>query len=315
MRYFAIIAVSLAILGCSPTPRDLTSLYESRKAELIRTVKEEGIPQGILLLHRTVEHDQELSGLCHGLAHEVGRAAYEKEGLSALQNDDDICGSGYTHGIIETHFVRVADIETALHSTCAENAGKCFHGLGHGLMFASNNNLPASVERCKTLAKNSARIQCGEGVFMEHFNADGMVHASVLLDPGDPFLACRSVDEPYRGVCAFYAPRYYVRLHPRQYQAAIDWCASLPLASAKACVKGVGSAAMKENILDPSVVLTVCDGALGDFHPYCIEGLVSYYIVHFASVTKGRELCSKLPEADQARCEAITRQSEPFFQD
>lgn len=193
--------------------------------------------------------------------------------------------------------------------------GKCFHGLGHGPMFFSENDLESSLRYCKTLSEGFQRIQCAEGVFMENFETGESVHPSASLHADNPFFPCRAQQDPYKGVCAFYAPRSYIAKHPGDYAGALQWCERVPTVSRSACIKGVGSVAMKEHIDEPLLSERVCDGADASERRYCIEGFVSYRTVRFASVSKGRELCAMLQPGNRASCENIAQESMPFFQD
>ena len=259
--------------------------YERAVAETTRLVERENPRAALDRLHEIIERDPDLESLCHGLVHEVGHAAYEKEGFEgALLYEDDLCGSGYIHGIVETHLDTVRDIVAVLPTICDPDAAKCFHGVGHGLMYKLDNDLPRSVELCGTFGKNFQRIQCAEGVFMETYDSETRFHASEYLKEDDPFFACRGLDPVNEGVCAFYATRYYLKLHPRAYDQAMEWCLTeVPDGPRDACVKGVGDTAMKQNITDPLGVEILCGKVPEDKRRYCIEGMVSYAIVHAAA--------------------------------
>ena len=46
---------------------------------------------------------------------------------------------------------------------------QCVHGLGHGLMIYSRNDLPYSLRICDGLATAWDRNSCTGGVFMQNF--------------------------------------------------------------------------------------------------------------------------------------------------
>ncbi len=281
-----------------------------------KMVKEEGARPALDLLRRIAEGSTDLAGQCHGLAHTIGHDALGRYGFDeALTYEDDICGSGYLHGVIESHFAETdeEDVPRLFKETCAPTSGKCFHGLGHGLMDVYDNDIDRSLALCHSLTERFQRVQCAEGVFMEHFASDGTTHPSPLLDADDPYKACRGREAVDRAVCAFYAPRYLLRLNPGAYAEAVDWCDSIDTESRPACLKGVGSAAMKVHVAEPTVAIAACAALTGEDHTLCTEGMVSYTIVHFASVAKGRDLCPLLPRADRATCERIAGASEPFY--
>lgn len=291
----------------------LMQRYGEIRDDMREIVQSDGAKAALARFAEMID-DPLVSPVCHGLAHEIGQAAYMKDGFEkALDFEDDICGSGYLHGVIETHFLSVGDPATAVKTLCKPNQGKCFHGLGHGLMYSLENDVPQSLDLCKTLGERSERIECAEGVFMENFNTDLNAHPSEYLRDDDPFFPCRAPEEPYKGVCAFYAPRFYMKAHPGAYTDALEWCMTVGDGPDDGCAKGVGSVAMKQNIARPRFVEAVCESGTGDQQVYCIEGMVSYYIVHYASVEKGRELCAILKEEHRERCGKIATESERFY--
>lgn len=307
--------MTVFIASCSPNPPIQTDpvmqRYSEVSADIARIVEEDGAIAGLDYLKVEVERDPSLADVCHGLSHEVGQAALKRYGFEdALQFEKDVCGSGYIHGVVETYLAEVPDLDAALLTLCAPDAAKCFHGVGHGLMDRSKNDIPGSLQQCDRFAERFQQIQCAEGVFMENFEADPASHPSAYLKLDDPFFACRGRTKVYEGVCALYAPRAFLRGHPRDYAAALAWCeTSVPEGPRDGCIKGVGEAAMKQNIQKPLFAESVCDGAVPERQRFCIEGLTSYYIVHHASHTKGLELCAILKPENQASCQKIALES------
>jgi hypothetical protein len=296
----------------SPQTDSVMVRYERAKDKLTRMTSERGEVLALQEFRHMIDVDPELSNLCHPLAHEVGHAAYAHDGLKALDANDDICGSGYMHGIIESHFLNVDDIRTELKQTCEPDAGKCFHGLGHGLMYASSGDVPGSLRLCDTLELSSQRHQCFEGVFMELFETDLRSHPTTYLSLKNPFYPCNTYKGSLRSVCAFYAPRWYLRLNAGEYAQSLEWC-FLQKAGAVECVRGVGSVAMKDHMAVPLLAHDICMSARSSVRQSCVAGMVSYYIVHFASAAKGKELCTLLPDTDVRTCEQVVRDSERYY--
>lgn len=309
----------LILTGCSSVPSGFVdpvmARYDEVSEELEVLVKEEDPSAAFLLFRSVLEEEPDLASLCHGLSHEIGHAAYEKYGFDdAFRFEDDFCGSGYIHGIVETHLDRIHDIETALPTICPTDSRKCFHGVGHGIMYKTNNDLPYAVSLCNKFNQSFQRIQCAEGVFMEHFETDTRFHKSALLDPEDPFVACRGQNPVDEGVCALYAPRYFLSLHKGAYQDLISWCMNdVPTGPRDACIKGVGSAAMKFFIASPLLAEDVCMHVQEEKRHYCIEGMTSYYVVHYASAQKGEELCPDLLRENQSSCVKIVVESREAY--
>lgn len=308
----------LLLCGCgfaSSNKDALAYRYDRYVSMLVSEVTLHGPVAGANLLRTFVEMDPPIADLCHGLSHELGEAAYATVGLiRALELEDDVCGSGYVHGVIEAHLTQVPDLEAALFSLCAPDAAKCFHGLGHGLMDRSGNDLPESLRQCGRFLLPHQRNQCAEGVFMENFDANGAEHASEYLLPDDIYFPCRGQSSAFEGVCALYAPRYFLRLHAGDYEGVAQWCrTAVPEGPRDACMKGLGEAVMKQHILEPLFAERICNETARGYEDFCIEGLVSYYVVHHASIVKGRALCTLLSGSSQKICVREVSESERFY--
>jgi len=254
---------------------------------------------------------------CHGVVHEIGHAAYERYGLqAALKYEDDICGSGYIHGVIEEAIGSAPDPLQLLPTLCQPKDGRCFHGVGHGIMFYEDNDVAKSLALCDTFAGSTDQVQCAEGVFMENFSIDTVAHAAPYLHPDDPLSACVGWKAPYQAACYFYAPRYYQTLHPDQYQQAFTWCLAVPAGFVGDCMRGVGSTAMKYNMHQPLVVQAICQQAPAEYLIDCITGMTGYYIVNYASSQKAKtDLCPILDPSLQSVCLAKVNESAQFYQD
>lgn len=318
MRFCIAILVFCLLAGCNASPAETLSedeqLYLRTEEALVDAVEREGAEAGITLLKRHMDENAHLASLCHPLAHAVGRSAYVRYGFSgAVSFRDDVCGTGYLHGIVESHFIGLPDPEVAAKILCEPNAADCFHGVGHGLMLALFNDVPASVAICRTLEQRFQRIQCAEGVYMELFQIEDASHEAVSFGTGDSLTPCEQVEDPYRATCAFYAPRHFLKIHEGDKQGAVALCQRIGRPTQDACIKGLGSAAMKNAIDDPLSVQRLCLSLEEPDRGYCVEGMTSYWIVHFASATKGKQLCGMLEESQFQRCMRIVRESEKFY--
>lgn len=264
-------------------------------------------------LARAMEQDPQVSRYCHDKAHDIGHAAYDALGLKALEEHNDICGSGYFHGVIERHFATGEDVLASFQDICAPLDGRCFHGLGHGLMFATDNDLPHSIALCSELTDPSAQIQCAEGVFMENFNTNEHFHTTEYRDARDPYFPCGQQEQPYKSVCTFYAVRYFLAVYPHDNAGVTAWCATLDADVQHTCYKGVGSALTKYFIDDSTVATSACDRLTPTERLHCYRGIVSYTIVHYASPDKGQEWCATLEGALQKDCMELVEESRVYY--
>ena len=72
---------------------------------------------------------------------------------------------------------------------------------------------------------------------------------------------------------------------------------------------------MKWNIAHPSFVEETCKKTREDLIPRCIEGMVSYHIVNFASPARTMEFCTTLDPSFKEICEKVVHVNERFFLD
>jgi len=290
--------------------------YERIRDGLVTIVKIQN-PKLALNKLRGLISDNAVANSCHGLAHEIGHASYKKY-LSldkALEFNDEICGSGYIHGAVEERMDNVSNIYSELTKVCApQNQGICFHGVGHGFMYYTNNNLPKSLQLCDLLSQDYGRINCYDGVFMENFEGDHFLHPSTYLRKSDPLYPCRDQKDAYKDSCYFYAPRFYLQINNGDYVNALSWCANAESGYKLTCIKGVGSGSMKQNLNDPKYVEKICLNAKSNTElNYCIDGMVSYYITNFYSLNAGKNMCGLLSKSNQQSCFASVKKRQNLF--
>ncbi len=261
---------------------------------------------------------------CHAVAHELGHAGYNKykDFATALKYQDTTCSDGYLHGVIEERLAKsidfLADIKTICKGYANLNsfaAGRCYHGLGHGLMFYTGNDLPKSTEICRTTFQEPALNRCYEGVFMENFLSDHVLHPSSYVDPANPSYPCDKQLPRARLICYFYAPTYYLSLNNDDYRKTIQWCQTFAAGLDASCVRGTSSLAMKFNITDPKAVESMCSTAKSSLTFPCIQGMVSYYLTYYDSVSKGKEMCVMLDPSNKQSCLSALPKSYHAFVD
>lgn len=269
------------------------------------------------VLAENLEKNPDLENSCHGVTHEIGNAAFEKYGFKeALTGfEDDICGSGYMHGVTEAYIGSVENPLEAMMTACSENYGACFHGIGHGLLLYYKNDLPKAVAGCDLFQEQEQKVDCSEGIFMQNFNTDTKIHDNAYLKPEDTLYPCRDQEPLYKSACYFYSPRYFLRLNEREYEEAIEVCLLAEPEYVGRCTRGVGSVTMKQNIDDVQFVEKVCQSAPEKYQIDCYAGLTSYYVIHVGSIEEAEKLCPMLDENFQKICRGTVSTSANFFQD
>jgi hypothetical protein len=298
-------------------PASPTDLFASEQTRLLALQKAKGTAAALRALARSVRRTPSLEGMCHPIAHEIGHAAVTDAGGGpqaaqvALRYRNDVCGGGYTHGVIESALGESTHPERDLLVVCAPaNDGSCFHGVGHGLMFATDMNVDRSLDLCDQAPSPLLAGRCGEGVFMQLFSADLSAHhgatgdeARAAHDPGLAARVCQRTRGPYDGNCWFYAPTVWLTAHPEDFSGAIIWCReSAQGAGAHMCAKGVGSRTVKYHPEDLSIGAGVCASA-GRLQDSCLQGMGSYWSVERG--TAPSTVCRHLGDSTvAARCRA-----------
>jgi plastocyanin len=280
------------------------------RGDMLALVRDEDPKVALVRLREGIEKDDALLRSCHPLVHDVGRAAYEKYGDfgEAMKYQDEVCNSGYLHGIIETRLSDSDDVLADMKTMCDPYprgsflGWQCQHGLGHGAMFYTANDLPRSLGMCDAFGNPFKRSSCANGVFMENFSADQKLHLSAYLKEEDPLYPCAEQADRHKGDCYLYAPTYFLSLNKGDYIGALEWCEGAEADFVSSCVHGVGTQTMKENMSDPKFVESTCmNGKPGQTKP-CIEGMVGVYVFHEASLEPARALCGRLEASNRQAC-------------
>jgi hypothetical protein len=295
--------------------------YSRIKIELLELMVKENPRSALAMLREMIKTDNALLRSCHAMVHDIGHEAYEIYGSfgEAVKYQDEICNSGYIHGVIESHFLASVDVFSAMKAVCSPYplekymSWECYHGVGHGLMYYTENDLPRSLDLCRGLESEFAINTCINGVFMENFNADQKLHVSVFLDENDPLFPCPEQDSIYKHDCYLYAPTYFLSLNKNNYTGALALCESAEKGYVDTCARGVGSQAMKENINNPKLVEDVCmKGKPSQVAP-CIAGMVGLFINHYGSLTPAVELCKTLRYPNRQVCSSSVQSTAYLF--
>jgi plastocyanin len=284
--------------------------YQEAKDKYTALVRDQDPKVALSQLRNDIETDDALSRSCHAIVHEIGHEAYKKyeDFGEAMKYQDEICNSGYLHGIIESRFSESDDVFTDMKTMCNQYpvgsflSWECYHGIGHGVMYYTANDLPRSLEMCDAFDSSFARSNCSNGVFMENFSADQKLHLSEYLKESDPFYPCAEQANRHKENCYVYAPTYFLSLNKNDYAGALEWCNGAEASFEAACARGVGAQTMKENINDPKLVESICTSGGSDQVEPCIEGMLSLYINHHGSLEPARDLCGQLEISNRQTC-------------
>jgi len=301
----------------SPQQREVTTdLYSTVSAELLEVQREQGSAAALEELEMRSRTNTALGGVCHAISHDLGHQALELAGGKpgkALTVRNDVCGGGFTHGVIEDALATSKNPGSDLLKICApEQDGSCFHGVGHGVMFATGLDVAKSLDLCDLAPREILSVRCGEGVFMQLFSADvaGGHMAGKGANPQTVATAratCDGVRMPYAGSCWFYAPTLWLAESPDDFAGAIQWCTDAPSDfGQQLCAKGVGSRTIKYHPDDPSIGARVCADS-GQLVNSCLAGMGSYWSVHHKGKRPASDVCARLGDTPlERRCLQVT---------
>ena len=291
---------AIAQVGQEPT------LFDSTRAEVMAEQAAHGNGAALALLQQQINEIPALEGVCHAIAHELGHAAVmnaDGNARAALAEGSEVCGGGYTHGVVEMALGDSKHPERDLLRICAPaNTGSCFHGVGHGAMFATGMDVDASMELCDLAPSRMLSARCGEGIFMQLFSSDlsaqhvaGETATDISHHPDQARALCRTIRANYAANCWFYAPTVYLAQSPDDYTGALAWCLEAGSELGRQiCVRGVGSRTVKYHPDDLSIGASVC-AAAGSMQDSCLQGMGSYWSVHHGGTVPPSDVCRHLP--------------------
>ncbi|HSR88783.1 MAG TPA: hypothetical protein VLK22_00075 [Candidatus Udaeobacter sp.] len=266
---------------------------------------------------RRLMADDNVASRCHLLAHTIGESAFikYKNFKEAIKFNDDICGSGYVHGLAINVLNASANPTDTIHSLCDGMDGFCYHGIGHGLMFYTKNNVPDSANYCLTLDTNEHQTRCSEGVFMQNFESSELqMYATPYFFPNDPLKICRT-ETHFKPACYLYAGAYLAKQNLKTNTDLFSACNFSESGYINQCVSGMGSYIMATNLNNPKKAESICEQIDNQaVKSACIDGLVSYHLVNYNSIEKTETFCASLEAANQPACNTSLLKRKQYYQ-
>jgi hypothetical protein len=300
-----LVALTDAVAVGAVSDRDLISAQSS---QLRAMQAEQGTTTALAELERRSRQDSRISAICHAVAHDLGHAALDRAGgrlAAALAVRSDVCGGGYVHGVVERMLATSPRPARELARVCGADDGSCWHGVGHGFMFATRMDPDRSLRLCASAPNPLMERRCGEGVFMQLFNAESL-SADFVPSAAEARATCLATAAPQTANCWFYAPNVLLASKPDAFSAAMRWCASLPSeVGRQVCARGVGSRTVKRHADNLSIGVRTCAKA-GALQRSCLGGMASYWSVHWQGDRKPESLCAELPSL-RRECQQAVR--------
>lgn len=287
--------------------------YEAEQNELNERLTQVGLRATFDYVRQQLKIDPAFARECHPLLHHLGRTAFKQLGgfQPALEGADEICNSGYIHGVIEGNFASAENVDQALATSCSQTSEKsfkqwqCFHGVGHGIMYSVQKDHAKSIEICERLVMPFAVNACVNGVYMERFIVASHMGRAETPSALTDIALCKSQKQAYKADCYTYAPTAYLERNINRYDAAVDWCNKAEPDFVATCVSGVGAQAMKDNIAAPLFAADLCRRVPSEYSNACVFGSVGIFINHHGASDKAVRLCSKEFESFKRTCDTV----------
>ena len=267
-------------------------------------VRAKGVKSAIDDLRSRYEVDPYVKADCNPLAHVIGREAVEIYSTisEAYIHGDSICWDGYYHGVMEAVAERIEfkGVVEQINDLCADIPDRdmhplfyfyCVHGIGHGLMAVTNDELFDSLAACDKLQGTWEQQSCSGGVFMENIISNDSGHKTKYLDPAEPQYPCSASPVKYKEQCYLQQSSYMFNLANRDFGKTFDLCSMAPGAYANTCYESVGRDASGEAKDDPARILALCEkGKNFEQISHCVSGVVDF-LESYESQSVVRNFC------------------------
>jgi cytochrome c553 len=251
---------------------------------------------------------------CHQIAHEIGHAAYVKyqNAAVALANGTMTCWSGYYHGVIERAFGGVprSKVTSIARRLCTGKAitktyfllYQCVHGLGHGLMIYSLNDLPYSLHVCDQLATAWDQTSCTGGVFMQNFLPGPMqLTPTKWLSKKDLLYPCDRVKARDKLYCYLMVTSRILPAVGYDFRKTASWCRRAESGWVATCFQSFGRDASGYSVQNPRKIVQLCHLA-GSMERECVYGGSRDLTSNDAGPTRAIRMCSLAPTATRSYC-------------
>lgn len=291
---------------------------------LKRLLAAEGSEVTFTVLEQMAALDSFVNAQSHRMAHELGWHALDVYGSveEALRTCSYKVFAGCFHGALQAYFLSVPELDPPrIVGICpSDNAFRqytCLHGLGHGLMLATNYAMNRSLQLCDALDGFFAQGSCHGGVFMENivayidYRVSGTTHThgghgghgvpAFVVDPDDPYFPCDAVGAQYQTTCWLIHTSLILFYNGGDFRDGARKCdGAVP--HTPTCYRSLGRDASGYTNRDVAKGVEYCSYATPEGRAYCIRGFVAESVLNYATPEAGLPVCRAMPEVDKAPC-------------
>ncbi len=257
---------------------------------------------------------------CHPLMHVIGREAANAytQTSDAFLHGDAFCWSGYYHGIMEGMVLKMgkANLFSQLNNICSDIPGKanysfdyfnCVHGLGHGIMALSDDEVFDSLKSCDILTGDWEKQSCYGGVYMQNIidstNVADTDNVVKYLKPSEPLYPCTAVDAKYKGQCYLSQTSYALQVTGYDYKKVFDLCATVENPYRAICNQSMGRDVANQARHEAEKTKAMCNITTNaDDVSNCVIGAVKEIISYYHSDKEALAYCNILDGEDKTIC-------------
>jgi len=301
------------VLICPGAKLTQFECYENHFKNL---VSQKGVGVAFTDLKRLYEINSYVKSQAHPLAHIIGQIASEKfpDVSEAYTQGDSFAWSGYYHGVLEGIIGKIGpeNLPNQLKNICSDLASKnkysfdhynCVHGLGHGVMAHTDDELFKSLKLCDLLSDSWERTSCWSGAFMENIIIDNKNHFTNYLKPSDPLYPCNAVDKQYKDTCYLMQTSYMLKVTSGDFTKVFGLCEQVETEYQPTCYQSLGRDASGRSVSDIQITKTTCQlGKNFDQQKNCVIGAVKDFISYHHSDVQAKNLCAEFSEDLQSIC-------------
>ncbi len=270
-------------------------------------------------------------GNCHPLMHVIGRQAalsYDKVS-SAFLAGDSYCWSGYYHGIMEGMILKMGKdrLLSDLNNICSDIPGKakysfdyfnCVHGIGHGVMALSGDEVLDSLKSCDILKGDWEQNSCYGGVFMQNIidstNVADTDNIVKYLKPNEPMYPCNIVGDKYKSQCYLGQSSYALQQTGYDFKKVFDMCQAVAEPYRDICNQSMGRDVANQSSHEPQLTKNRCDiPNETSATTNCIIGAVKEIISYYHSDTQAKVFCNTVDAEYRSMCSNVATSYYSYF--
>lgn len=250
---------------------------------------------------------EQLNAACHDTTHAIGEIAARMQPIAkAMELGDTSCGSGFYHGVIATTttMVEPEQLIATLVDGCSDGDGferwECFHGVGHGFVFAAGGNILNGVDLCTAITIANDRGACGSGAFMQELDDRGGDEKYSK----DPYVVCRAMTEPVIAGQCYDMLANLVMIHRSSTEDRFAECRTVPSVNQEDCYRGLGRAKFSGMPFTGEGIESFCEGAgTSDGVRQCYEAAFTNTAAFYGNSEEAATHCDELStEVLRAMC-------------